>query len=235
MSTTFSIPTWAYYGFLILFCSCAGPDLRSNGAKEVLKPDSTQNFSETEAKTSIQIQDRTIWQKPYQVIEMLGPLEDKVIADIGAGSGYFSFRFIYSAQKVIAVDIEKELIDMMNAEKEFYKPELKEKFEARLASPDNPRLARNEVDIVFLSNTYTYIQNRTSYLNKLIPCLKPGGRIVVVDFKKKITPFGPPMNQRLAQGDVETELLDAGFRIQVSDDTSLLYQYIIIAEAPFKG
>lgn len=232
MNATFRMSRAGQILFIALLCSCTGPDRGSHSAESNAPKDTASAVSSGEAKSSVQIQDRTIWQKPYQIIEMLGPLEDKVIADIGAGSGYFSFRFIYSAKKVIAIDIEKELIDMMNAEKEFYKPELKEKFEARLATPDNPGLASREVDIIFLSNTYTYIHNRVPYLKKLMPCLRPGGRIVVVDFKKKITPFGPPMNQRMAQGDVETELIDAGFRITVSDDTSLLYQYIIIAELP---
>ncbi|MBK7695029.1 MAG: methyltransferase domain-containing protein [Saprospiraceae bacterium] len=133
-------------------------------------------------------------------------LEDKVIADIGAGSGYFSFRFIHQAKKVIAIDIEKELIDMMNAEKTYYKPEIQERFEARLATPMDPKLNKGEVDIVFLSNTYSYIKQRSTYLRNLKDKFKPGGRIMIVDFKKKMTPMGPDLEHRLAQGRCRTRI-----------------------------
>mgnify|MGYP003513888378 CR=1 FL=1 len=52
--------------------------------------------------------DRTVWQKPYEVIHRLGPLEYLTVADIGAGSGYFSFRFIHEAARVIAIDIDPD-------------------------------------------------------------------------------------------------------------------------------
>jgi len=188
-------------------------------------PDTSDAIEEEVAES----QDRTIWQKPYDIISLLGPLEDKVIADIGAGSGYFSFRFIHQAKKVIAIDIEKELIDMMNAEKTYYKPDIQERFEARLATPMDPKLNKGEVDIVFLSNTYSYLTQRVTYLRSLKDKFKKGGQIMIVDFKKKITPIGPDLAHRLAQGDVERELIDAGYEIINSDDNKLQYQYIIMA------
>ena len=60
-------------------------------------PDSSDAIEEDVAES----QDRTIWQKPYDIISLLGPLEDKVIADIGAGSGYFSFRFIHRLHSLV--------------------------------------------------------------------------------------------------------------------------------------
>lgn len=177
-----------------------------------------------------EIRDRTVWQKPYEVIHKLGSLEGKVIADIGAGSGYFSFRFIHEADKVIAIDIDPDLIQMMDQEKKYYKKEIQDRFEARLAQKDDPMLNDGEVDIIFIANTYTYIQNRINYLKALLPKLKPGGRLMIVDFKKKLTPIGPAQNCRMSQSDVEQELLDAGYSILDSDDLMLEYQYIVIAK-----
>lgn len=174
-------------------------------------------------------EDRTIWQKPYEVIDLLGPIEDKIVADIGAGSGYFSFKLLRKAAKVIAIDIEPGLIDLMNEEKSSYKTEMQIRFEARLAKPNDPMLRPREVDIVFFSNTYSYLQNRVSYLKNLRNKFQSGGKVMIVDFKKKMTSIGPDLEQRLAQGEVEKELLDAGYQIILSDDTTLKYQYIIIA------
>lgn len=180
------------------------------------------------------MRDRTIWQKPYEVIHLFGSLTDKVIADLGAGSGYFSFRFIHEAGKVIAIDIEPELIQLMNQEKQYYRPDLQERFEARLASPTDPKLNDHEVDFIFISNTYTYINNRVNYLNRLVPKLRPGGKIMIVDFKKKLTPVGPAQKSRLAQSEVEQELINAGYDLILSDDHMLEYQYIIIASPSLK-
>lgn len=193
----------------------------------VITTDNNSHHSESDFQE--EIRDRTIWQKPYDVIGLLGPLENKTIADIGAGSGYFSFRFIYKAGHVIAIDIEPELIQLMNQERKFYKQELQDKIEARLATADDPKLNPNEVDIVFISNTYKYIPDRVEYLKKLKNKFKPGGRIMIVDFKKKLTPIGPNQKNRMAQSEVEQELIDAGYKLLLSDDLKLEYQYIIVA------
>lgn len=185
---------------------------------------------ETEPADMEESRDRTVWQKPYDVIHMIGPLAGKTIADIGAGSGYFSFRFVHEAEKVIAIDIDQELIGLMNQEKMFYRQEIQNRIEARLAEPDDPNLKDREVDVVFLSNTYPYIKNRIQYLKNLIPKFKPGGKIMIVDFKKKLTPFGPSQKNRMAQSEVEQEIISAGYQLLLSDDLKLEYQYIIIAQ-----
>lgn len=53
---------------------------------------------------------------------------------------------------------------------------------------------------------------------------------MIVDFKKKLTPIGPSQEERLAQSEVEQELIDAGYQLIISDDTTLQYQYIIVAK-----
>ncbi|MEP7195122.1 MAG: class I SAM-dependent methyltransferase [Saprospiraceae bacterium] len=219
--------------FILYQCKEKVKELPQNN----LKTDSTteQNISTPKVvNENSDLQDRTIWQRPYEIIDLLGPLDNKVIADIGAGSGYFSFKFVLTAKKVIAIDIERELINLMNEEKDYYKPEIKSKFETRLARSNDPKLKKGEVDVIFLSNTYSYLNHRVKYLKNLQDKLKPGGKIMIVDFKKKITPIGPELKTRLAQGDVETELIDAGYHIVLSDDNKLKYQYIIIANIKTK-
>ena len=212
----------------ILWLSC-------NDNKQSPSITSIKNIDTSSPQINLQTEqdgktDRTIWQKPYIIIELLGDLSNQVIADIGAGSGYFSFRFVHKAKTVIAVDIEKELVDMMIAEKSYYKQEIQNKFEARLAQADNPNLEDNEIDIAFIANTYPYISNRIQYLKKLRSKFKANGKIMIVDFKKKLTPIGPSQEERLAQSEVEQELIDAGYQLIISDDTTLQYQYIIVAK-----
>lgn len=204
---------------------------RDRGSQEVKTAHQREarEFKDQPTESDMDIHDRTVWQKPYEVIHRLGPLEYLTVADIGAGSGYFSFRFVREAARVIAIDIDPELIRLMDQEKQFYRPDLRRKFEARLAETDDPKLLDGEVDVVFIANTYPYLNNRPEYLRNLIPKLREGGRIMIVDFKREPTPIGPAQNNRLDQSAVEQELAHAGFRILVSDDQMLEYQYILIA------
>lgn len=181
-------------------------------------------FSETDNEP-----DRVIWQKPEMVMELLGSLKNKVVADIGAGTGFFTFRLLQQAKKVIAVDIDKAPLDKMRSLAQKLDTSISGKLEIKLASPSDPGLEPESVDIVFMSNTYMYINNRVQYLRNLKKYLKKGAAILIIDYKKKSLPFGPPIEERIDLGTVEEELTAAGYRIRRSDDVSLDYQYIVLA------
>lgn len=174
--------------------------------------------------------DRVIWQKPDLVIDQLGEVEGKVVADLGAGTGYFSRRIAYKGARVIAIDIDPHAIQWMQEQKARFPVELQDRLIIRLAEPDDPHLAINEVDIVLLVNTYSYIQNRVEYFKRLQTSIKEAGNIVIIDFKKNETPFGPKIEERIDVADVEKELRTAGYDIVKIDVESLEYQYIIKAQ-----
>ena len=175
---------------------------------------------------------RVVWQKPEVVIGKMGDLGDKVVADIGAGSGFFSRRLAQQAKKVIAVELDERLVHFMDSIKLVeLKPEYQNRFETRLSKPDNSMLKTGEADIILVVNTYIYIQHRVEYLKHLLSVLPEGGKIIIVDFKKKRIPIKyPPTNIRLELFEVENELEEAGFSNFQSDDCSLDYQYIVMAE-----
>lgn len=176
--------------------------------------------------------DRGIWQKPDMVISLLGDLENKTVADIGAGTGYFTFRLVPKAKRVIAIDIDRRFIDLLDSVKVRLPEKYRDRFEARLAKPENPLLRPEEVDAVMIVNTYAYIDDRVQYLRTLLKGIVPGGQLLIIDFKKNNLPIGPPEKYKIALGQVERELLTAGFRIHKIDKDALDYQYIILAEKP---
>lgn len=173
--------------------------------------------------------DRVIWQKPDLVIDQLGNVTGKVVADLGAGTGYFSRRIAYKGAKVIAIDIDPQAIRWMEEQKARFPTELQERLIIRKAEPDDPKLNPNEVDMVLMVNTYSYIANRVSYFTKLKDAIRPGGTMIIIDFKKKETPFGPAIEERLDISDVQKELREAGYSIIKVDEESLAYQYIVKA------
>ncbi len=172
---------------------------------------------------------RVIWQKPEMVINLLGNIDSQTVADIGAGTGYFSFRILPKAKKVIAVDIDPRFITFMDSVKKELPADYQSKFESRLVKPDNPNFKPKEVNSVIVVNTYMYIENRKEYLKILKKGMAAGAKIVIIDYKNKNLPVGPPTNLTVPLNTVENELKETGFKNIITDDTSLDYQYIVTA------
>ncbi|MCW5924160.1 MAG: class I SAM-dependent methyltransferase [Saprospiraceae bacterium] len=178
--------------------------------------------------------ERGIWQKPELVIAMLGDLSDKTVADIGAGTGYFTFRLVPKAKKVIAIDIDQRFIRFLDSVNVRLPLQYRERFESRLAKADDPLLMPEEADAVVLVNTYGYIQQRVQYLKTLSKGMSPGARLLIIDFKKNNLPIGPPEEYKVALSQVEKELITAGFVVEKIDKDALDYQYIVLATKPSK-
>jgi ubiquinone/menaquinone biosynthesis C-methylase UbiE len=142
-----------------------------------------------------------------------------VVADIGAGTGYFSRRFAMHAAKVYAVDIDKGLLDIAAKSAP---PNLV----TVLADPDNPKLPPSSVDVVFFCDVLHHIDGRVAYLRNLKKTLKPGGRIVAIEFYKRDLPLGPPDSMKLSEETVISEFREAGFRLN-RRETFLPYQYFL--------
>ena len=162
---------------------------------------------------------RDEWQKPHNVVMALGLKSTDAIADLGAGTGYFARRFANHAGKVYAVDIDRELLAIAGKNAPV-------NLETVLAAPDDPRLPENSADIIFVCDVLHHIENRAAYYPKLVKALKPGGRIVVIDFRKKDLPVGPPPSMKLSDEEVIAEFREAGFTLAKRLDI-LPYQYYL--------
>jgi predicted methyltransferase len=99
-------------------------------------------------------------------------------------------------------------------------------FDLRQRSDGDPHLPEHSVDIVFFCDVLHHIENRAAYYPKLAKALKPGGRIVVIDFYKKDLPIGPPPSMKLSDAEVIAELGNAGFTLASRLDI-LPYQYYL--------
>ena len=194
---------------------------------------STTNGSSTEDHLATNTDIRDIWQRPELVLKQLGELDGKVVADIGAGPyGYFSLRIAQetNAKKVIAIDIDQEALNIIaDARKAFLPENAQDRLETRLVTASDPKLEPGEADIVLIVNTTIYIENRLQYLKNLRKGIRKGGKLIIIDYKKKSTPIGPPVNLRIALGEMERELVQAGYTLLPSDDKLLDFQYIIKA------
>ncbi|HMG14102.1 MAG TPA: class I SAM-dependent methyltransferase [Saprospiraceae bacterium] len=174
--------------------------------------------------------DRDVWQHPEYVIKLLGDISDQTVADIGAGTGYFSFKILPKAKKLIAIDIDDRFIKLMDQKIKSFPQDQKTKFEARLASPEDPKLSENEIQTALVVNTYIYIQNRPQYFKNLKKNLSNKGRLVIIDFKNIDLPVGPPVSIKLSGNQIIEELKQAGYSNISLDNNLLDYQYVVVAE-----
>lgn len=176
-------------------------------------------------------ENRVIWQKPDLVLDLMGELEAKTVADIGAGSGFFSIRLARRAKKVIAIDIDPQAVADMDSIRQMELPEsLQDRLEPRLTEASSASLKKGEADVVLIVNTIIYIPDRINYLRKLLEGVSEGGKVIIIDFKKKRTPVGPPNQIRIPSYQIEEDFYQAGYTNIVVNDTALDFQYIVIAE-----
>jgi arsenite methyltransferase len=171
--------------------------------------------------------ERDAYQKPDEVLTALSIKPGEVIADIGAGSGYFTFRLghhVGNNGKVYAIDVSPDMILHLNRRVRDLKAM---NVSSILADPDDPLLPERSVNRFFFSNSWHHIENHTKYLSLMKTMLKPGGEIIMIDFQKKELPVGPPMQMKIAREDLIKQMEGNGFRL-AKEHTFLPYQYFLV-------
>lgn len=167
---------------------------------------------------------RDSWQKPHEVIQALALRPDAIVADIGAGTGYFSMRFarMLPKGKVYAVDLEPDMVRHLAARA---KREQLANVVAVQAAVDDPRLPEG-VDLVLLVDTYHHLGDPVRYFSSLKRSLKPQGRVAIVDFTLD-SELGPPPRARVEAEQVKKEFARAGYKL--SDEHLFLpNQYFLV-------
>ena len=167
---------------------------------------------------------RDAWQKPHEVIQALGLKSDAVVADIGAGTGYFAVRFAdrVPGGRVYGVDTEPDMVKYLT---ERARREKRDNITAIAGAPDTPRLPE-KADVILMVDVFHHIDDRSSYFRRLRASLKPGGRIAIIDFRLD-SPDGPPKAARIAPERVIAELKGAGYTL-AREHGFLPNQYFLI-------
>jgi len=168
--------------------------------------------------------ERDAWQKPHAVIQALALKPAARVADLGAGTGYFSARLasMLPQGRVYAVDIEPDMVRYLEARA---KRENLRNLIAVEGAPDNPRLPE-KVDLILLVDVYHHIEDRARYFRVLRGALRPGGRIAIIDFTLD-SPQGPPRAARVAPETVKAEMRAAGHAL-AAEHRFLPHQYFLV-------
>ena len=169
---------------------------------------------------------RDAWQKPDLVLAALDLAPDQIVADVGAGTGYFTVRLARAVPKgrVIATDIEPDMVRYLA---DRAKKEKLANIDAQLAGATDPKLAATSVDRILVVDVWHHVADRAAYAKGLAAALRPGGKLAIVDFTMEAKQ-GPPKHHRLLPEQIIADLKTAGLDASVSP-TKLPEQYIVIA------
>ena len=173
--------------------------------------------------------DRDKDQKPDEVVKALNLDPYMTIADIGAGSGYFTRKFVWAIQDkgmVYAVDVEPVLLKYNEEMADHLHTPYNAKFV--VAKEDDPLLPPNGVDLVFLCNTYHHLEKRADYFTRVKASLKKNGRVAIIDFWSdgRAGDVGFPPEHLIARETVIKEMSAAGY-ILSKEHTFLPRQYFL--------
>lgn len=178
--------------------------------------------------------DRDAWQMPDRVVRALQiEAKDAIVADIGAGSGYFSRRLAREVPggKVFAVDVDDTFREYIEENREGWgTPNI----EPHLAFYDDPALPEAGIDLVFMANTYPYLRDRAAYLGRVKMSLRPGGRLAIISYREDAqvpADDAPDPKYRVPKAQVISEATAAGFVLEREEDF-LPYQHFLIFKLP---
>jgi ubiquinone/menaquinone biosynthesis C-methylase UbiE len=173
---------------------------------------------------------RDAWQKPDEVVAALGLRPGQTACDIGSGPGYFTLRLaraVGAGGRVYAVDVEPKILDAL---RERLAESGLRNVTPVLALADDALLPPGACDVVLIVDTYHHFPDRPAYLRRLSRALRPGGRVVNVDYHKRETPVGPPLAHRLSRETFLEEARSAGL-VVAEEPAFLPYQYFIVLRA----
>jgi arsenite methyltransferase len=205
----------------------AGKQVMLRGFVLLLVPFGLVEFGSAEPRSPVpeQLQyleepDRGEWQMPERVIDALGLQKSDVVADVGAGTGYFSRRFALLVAHVYAEDVDPEALS-------FLRRQALPNVTVVPGKPENPMLPPNSCNLIFTCDVLHMVENRPAFLRNVVPALKPGGKVVVIEFYRRKVPVGPPLWAKLSEEEAKEDFLKGGFKLD-KQLTFLPYQYFLI-------
>jgi ubiquinone/menaquinone biosynthesis C-methylase UbiE len=176
--------------------------------------------------------DRDAYQRPDQIMDALQIGENSVVADLGAGGGWFTVRLARRVQngRVYAEDVQPPMIQAI--ERRVQREGL-DKIVTMLLGTQTDAKIPEPLDAVLIVDTYHEMEQPVTLLRNVAKSLKPTGRIGIVNYKKDGGGPGPPMEERVDPERVIRDARAAGLEL-LKRENFLRYQYLLIFGVPPK-
>jgi SAM-dependent methyltransferase len=195
--------------------------------KAGINPHDLKPFEEVEKYIAfLERADRAKWQKPDEVVKALGLRGDEVLVDLGAGSGYFSFRFAKALPKgrVYALDTQAEMV------RHIHHKAMQEgvpNVQGQIIKPHDPAIP-SATNIVFICDVLHHVQDRPAWLKKLHAETPSGAKLVLIEFRSGKLPEGPPEQVKIPKDKLVELCKGAGFTLKEDKSKVLPYQEFLV-------
>ncbi len=172
----------------------------------------SKRFNPSEAYR-LEAPERLIWLPPADVLRALHLQSGDTIADVGAGTGYFSLPLAREAGPrglVYALDAEAEMLALLKRKMDQH---VAGNLHLIHAEADRTGLGDASCDLVFMANVWHEFADRAAVLREGLRILRRPGRIAILDWRPDVErEAGPPLEHRIAAADAALELRAAGFK-----------------------
>jgi ubiquinone/menaquinone biosynthesis C-methylase UbiE len=176
--------------------------------------------------------DRDEWQQADRIMDALSIGEASKVADVGAGSGWFTIRLAQRVGpngRVYAEDVQALMIE--STKRRVANQGFSDRVVFVLGTSEDPQLPKS-LDAILVVDTYPAFERPVDTLRRLGASLAPNGRLGIVDFRKDgVGGPGPPFEERVDQADVKRDAAAAGLRL-IREETFLRYQYLLLFGRP---
>jgi len=171
----------------------------------------------------LEAEDRRVWQDPDEILNAVEIKPDFVVADLGCGSGYFTLPLARRVKKVYGIDVQKEMLDFLE---DRLRREGIRNVELLLSDSDDIPLEKGRVDLLLSVNTLHEFDNKEKTIREMNRVVKKGGKLLIVDFQKKETGFGPPVGIRVSKARAIKLIAESGFKLSTAKLPP--YHYLLI-------
>jgi ubiquinone/menaquinone biosynthesis C-methylase UbiE len=175
--------------------------------------------------------DRDAWQKPAQIMDALGIADGAVVADLGAGGGWFTIRLarrVGPNGTVWAEDVQRLMIEAI--ERRVQREGLRN-VRTVTGTADDPGLPAGALDAVLIVDAFHEMEEPVALLRNVARALKPQGRLGIIDYRKGEGGPGPPPDERIAAEVIVEAAKAAGLRV-LRQETFLPFEYFLVLGRP---
>jgi len=171
----------------------------------------------------LEAENRRAWQNPEEILNAVEIKPHFVAADLGCGSGYFTVPLARKVKRIYGIDVQREMLGFL--EDKMRRLKIKN-IEPLLSKPDEIPLEGESVDLLISVNTLHEFGDREKMIKEMWRVVKKGGRLLIVDFKREETGFGPPVSIRVSKARAVKLFEEKGFRL--SRVKELPYHYLLV-------
>jgi ubiquinone/menaquinone biosynthesis C-methylase UbiE len=144
----------------------------------------------------LEMEQRRLWENPDQILGLVKIRPNFIAADLGCGSGFFTLPLAKKVKKIYAIDVQKEMLEIL--EQKIRKQKIRN-IELVLSKENEIPLENESVEFLISVNTLHEFSDKERMIKEMQRVLKPKGEVLIVDFKKENTGFGPPVAIRISK------------------------------------